>query len=98
MPSSARPDRRGRRSLPRGCASGAHSRTSSNGAAGLDVYEHELHLTPGLTGSANVVLLPHLGSATTETRTRMALMAAENLIAMVQRRRPPNPLNPQLWP
>jgi lactate dehydrogenase-like 2-hydroxyacid dehydrogenase len=49
--------------------------------AGLDVYEHEPKLAPGLAGLENVVLLPHLGSATVETRTRMSLMAAENLIS-----------------
>ena len=68
------------------------------GAAGLDVYEREPQVAAGLAQLDNVVLLPHLGSATRETRTRMALLAAENLIAMVQGRRPPNPLNPQLWP
>ncbi len=73
-------------------------RQRSFGAAGLDVYENEPRLTPGLAELPNVVLLPHLGSATTETRTRMALLAAKNLIAMVQGRRPPNPLNSQLWP
>ena len=49
--------------------------------AGLDVYEREPELSPGLAGLENVVLLPHVGSATVETRTRMALMAAENLLA-----------------
>ncbi len=48
--------------------------------AGLDVYEDEPALAPGLADLENVVLLPHLGSATLETRTRMSLMAAENLL------------------
>lgn len=66
-------------------------------AAGLDVFEHEPRITPGLTGLPNVVLLPHIGSATVETRTRMALLAAENLLAMVEGRRPAHPLNPQIY-
>ena len=50
-------------------------------AAGLDVYEHEPALTPGLVDLPNVVLLPHVGSATDATRARMAAMAAEGLVA-----------------
>jgi len=61
--------------------------------AGLDVYENEPHLTPGLADLPNVVLLPHVGSATTETRTRMAEMAVKNLLAGLEGRRPPNCLN-----
>jgi glyoxylate reductase len=59
-------------------------------AAGLDVYEEEPRLKPGLAELPNVVLAPHIGSATIETRSRMALLAAENLIAMLEGRRPPN--------
>ncbi len=66
-------------------------------AAGLDVFEHEPRITPGLTDFANVVLLPHIGSATVETRTRMAVIAAENLLAMVDGRCPAHPLNPQIY-
>ncbi len=61
-------------------------------AAGLDVYEHEPQLTPGLSGLRNVVLLPHLGSATHTTRARMARMAAENIIAVLSGRPPLNPV------
>ncbi len=61
--------------------------------AGLDVYEREPELSPGLTDLENVVLLPHSGSATIETRTRMAVMAAENLLAGLRGQRPPNCLN-----
>jgi glyoxylate reductase len=61
--------------------------------AGLDVYENEPVLSPGLAGLKNTVLLPHMGSATTETRTKMALMAAENLLAGLRGERPPNCLN-----
>ena len=62
-------------------------------AAGLDVYENEPSLSPGLAELDNVVLLPHSGSATVETRTRMAVMAAENLLAGLRGERPPNCLN-----
>jgi glyoxylate reductase len=61
--------------------------------AGLDVYESEPELTPGLSDLDNVVLLPHIGSATIETRTRMAQMAAENLLAGLSDEIPPNCLN-----
>jgi glyoxylate reductase len=61
--------------------------------AGLDVYENEPELSPGLAGLKNVVLLPHMGSATIETRTKMASMAAENLLAGLRGERPPNMVN-----
>ena len=61
--------------------------------AGLDVYEDEPALTPGLADLPNVVLLPHVGSATLETRHRMAVMAAENLLAGLDGRMPPNCVN-----
>jgi glyoxylate reductase len=62
--------------------------------AGLDVYEHEPDVHPGLLELDNVVLLPHLGSATVETRTAMAMLAAENAIAVLEGRHPPTPVNP----
>ncbi|MEW6197882.1 MAG: D-glycerate dehydrogenase [Planctomycetota bacterium] len=61
-------------------------------AAGLDVYEHEPRLTPGLTDLPNVVLLPHLGSAATATRQKMSQMVAENVIAVLRGHEPPNPV------
>jgi glyoxylate reductase len=61
--------------------------------AALDVYEREPQISDGLR-RANVVLAPHLGSASIETRTKMAMMAAENAIAFFENRRPPNILNP----
>jgi glyoxylate reductase len=64
--------------------------------AGLDVYEHEPELTPGLTELSNVVLLPHVGSGTIETRTRMAYLAVENLLAGLRGEIPPNCLNCQV--
>lgn len=63
--------------------------------AGLDVYENEPKIHPGLLGRKNAVLTPHIGSASLETRTRMASMAAENAIAFFSGQRPPNALNPE---
>jgi glyoxylate reductase len=63
-------------------------------AAGLDVYEDEPRLKPGLAELDNVVLAPHIGSGSRETRQKMAEMAAENLAAMLQGKRPPNCVNP----
>lgn len=63
------------------------------GAAGLDVYENEPELSPGLAELENVVLLPHSGSATIETRTRMSRMATDNLLAGLRGERPPNCIN-----
>lgn len=58
--------------------------------AALDVYENEPELTPGLTELENVVLTPHIASATKETRDKMAEMAANNIIAALEGRTPPN--------
>jgi glyoxylate reductase len=60
--------------------------------AGLDVFEQEPHVHPGLFGRSDVVLAPHLGSATTETRTRMAMMAVENVLAVLAGHAPLNPV------
>ena len=65
--------------------------------AGLDVYENEPALTPGLTECANAVLLPHVGSATIETRTKMARLAVDNLLAGLAGKVPPNCLNPEVF-
>ncbi|HOK81123.1 MAG TPA: D-glycerate dehydrogenase [bacterium] len=62
--------------------------------AGLDVYENEPDIEPELLNLANVVLLPHIASATYETRTKMALMAAENILAVFRGETPPNIVNP----
>lgn len=64
--------------------------------AGLDVYEEEPKLKPGLAELDNVVLAPHLGSATVETRTKMSLMASENIIAVLSKRNPDNCVNPEI--
>jgi len=61
--------------------------------AGLDVFENEPSVHPGLLELENVVLVPHLGSATVETRTAMAMLAAENVLAVLNDERPPAPLN-----
>jgi glyoxylate reductase len=65
--------------------------------AGLDVYEDEPLMAPGLAECGNAVLLPHLGSATLGTRAAMSRIAAENLVAVLERRRPPNLINPEAW-
>lgn len=61
--------------------------------AGLDVYEEEPKLKPGLAELDNVVLAPHLGSATVETRARMSVMAAEDIIAVLHKQKPKNCIN-----
>lgn len=58
--------------------------------AALDVYENEPELAPGLSVLQNVVLTPHIASATTEARQAMSRVAAENLIAYFEGRTPPN--------
>jgi glyoxylate reductase len=63
--------------------------------AALDVFESEPFIHPGLK-RANTVLTPHQASASIETRTRMACMAAENVVAMFEGKRPPNMLNPEV--
>ena len=65
--------------------------------AGLDVYEREPRLSPGLTTLDNVVLLPHIGSLTKDTREQMAVVAAKNAIAMLRGQRPPNIVNPEVF-
>ena len=60
--------------------------------AGLDVYEHEPRVHPGLLHRDDVMLLPHLGSATTETRAVMAELALRNCVAVLQGRPPETPI------
>ncbi|MBI3669858.1 MAG: D-glycerate dehydrogenase [Acidobacteria bacterium] len=64
--------------------------------AALDVYENEPQVHPGLVGRSNVALAPHIASASVETRTKMATIAAENVIAVFTGRRPPTALNPEV--
>jgi len=63
--------------------------------AALDVFENEPFIHPGLK-RANVVLAPHLASASLETRTKMAVMAAKNVVALFAGQLPPNLLNPSV--
>jgi lactate dehydrogenase-like 2-hydroxyacid dehydrogenase len=65
--------------------------------AGLDVYEHEPKIEKELLELDNAVLQPHSASATTETRTKMAIMAAENMIAGLSGKIPPNCINPEVF-
>jgi glyoxylate reductase len=65
--------------------------------AGLDVYEREPAMEPALATMQNVVVFPHIGSASVETRTKMAVMAAENVIAVINGKRPPNLVNPDAY-
>ena len=62
------------------------------GGAALDVYEREPEVQPALIGRDDVVLLPHVGSATLETRAAMAQLALENALAVLDGRRPPTPV------
>ena len=66
-------------------------------AAGLDVFEKEPKLTPGLTKLDNVVLLPHIGSATLDTRGQMAVVAAMNAVTMLKGKKPKNIVNPVVF-
>ena len=63
--------------------------------AALDVFENEPFIHPGLK-RPNVVLAPHIASASRETRTKMAVMAAQNVVALFTGQRPPNMLNPEV--
>jgi glyoxylate reductase len=63
-------------------------------AAGLDVYEEEPKVHPKLLELENVVLAPHIGSASMETRDRMATLAAENLAAVLRGEKPKTPVEP----
>jgi len=63
--------------------------------AALDVYENEPFIHPGLK-RANVVLAPHIASASLETRTKMARIAANNVVSLFAGQRPPNVLNPEV--
>jgi glyoxylate reductase len=67
-------------------------------AAGIDVYVAEpIASDDPLLNCENAVLLPHLGSATVATRARMSRVAAENIVAALQGRRPPFLVNPEAW-
>ncbi len=65
--------------------------------AGLDVYEAEPQLAPGLADLPNTILLPHVGSATVAVRAEMARLCALNAVAMARGEVPPHPVNPEAW-
>jgi glyoxylate reductase len=74
-------------------------RALQNGAiagAGLDVFENEPAVEPELLTMENVVILPHIASASLKTRTLMATMASDNIVAHFHGERPPNILNPEV--
>jgi lactate dehydrogenase-like 2-hydroxyacid dehydrogenase len=64
-------------------------------AAGIDVFEREPAVHPALLACENAVLAPHIASASIATRRKMSMMAAENAVAALEGRRPPNLLNPR---
>ena len=70
--------------------------TGKIAGAALDVFEQEPFIHPGLK-RANVVMAPHMGSASVETRSKMAAMAAHNVVAFFRGQRPPNMLNPEVF-
>jgi lactate dehydrogenase-like 2-hydroxyacid dehydrogenase len=65
-------------------------------AAGLDVFEREPEVHPGLLGLENVVLAPHIASGSVRTRNEMCALAVRNLVAGLRGQRPPNLLNPEV--
>jgi glyoxylate reductase len=65
--------------------------------AGLDVYENEPYIEPELLYMDNVVLQPHSASATLETRTKMSVVAAENMIKGLNGEIPPNCVNKEIF-
>ncbi len=75
----------------------ASLRSGHLGAAGLDVFEREPQVHPALLECETAVLVPHIGSATAETRTGMARLACRGLAQILRGERPPNLANPQVW-
>ena len=65
--------------------------------AGLDVFEHEPRLAPELISMENVVIVPHIGSATLATREKMSTVAVNNILAVLRGEIPPNILNPEIY-
>ncbi len=65
--------------------------------AGLDVFEREPQVHPGLLKLNNVVLAPHIASASVDTRREMSMLAARNAVAALEGRRPATLLNPEVW-
>ena len=71
-------------------------RNGTIAGAGLDVFEREPEINPGLLELRNAVLAPHIASASLDTRNAMGMMAAENIIALFSGQRPPNIVNPEV--
>ncbi|MGI6148449.1 MAG: D-glycerate dehydrogenase [Firmicutes bacterium] len=65
--------------------------------AGLDVYEREPMLTPGLADLPNVILTPHIGTGDVRTRVAMVDMVVDDVIAVLENRRPRHIVNPEVW-
>ena len=65
--------------------------------AALDVFEHEPSVHDGLKKLKNVVITPHIGSASLETRTKMAEMVAENVLAVLNGKKAPNCVNNEVY-
>jgi glyoxylate reductase len=72
-------------------------RSGKIAGAGLDVFEAEPKVTPELLQMENTVLVPHIGSATDETREAMARRAVNNILAVIRGEIPPNILNPEIY-
>jgi lactate dehydrogenase-like 2-hydroxyacid dehydrogenase len=66
-------------------------------AAGIDVFEREPEVLPALFECQNAVLAPHIASSSVETRKNMSMLAAQNAVAALEGRRPPDLLNPDAW-
>jgi glyoxylate reductase len=64
--------------------------------AGIDVFEREPEVHPALIGLPNVVLAPHIASASSDTRVKMAMLAVDNCLAVLEGKTPPTPVNPEV--